>query len=286
MFKWTCLAVAVIFLGLVAWLLNAVRQEIRRSGQIVQTAGETINEHLPAIVEKTRKTTDTLAEQLPEIVEKTRMTTETLAEVAEDIRQLKELAGITATARDQGLVAYATSVLDQIEASGGTIGLKKAFGGSGLKNPVSAKEWVAGARKEAIVLTILANSKTDFVTRLTRNKFHYPWYIQVGAQPPVMLLDWLKANHPATRELAGWPASRHSANPKGEALDDQRRSHDVLNVPARRNAALHSGQAWVFAHDCRRGLVDLRSARSGHGLPPHRPPGRPAVGNSRYLLLL
>jgi hypothetical protein len=202
MFKWVCLAVAVVFLALLIWLINDLRLELRRSSAMVQTAGQTINEHLPAIVDKTRRTTDTLAEQLPEIVDKARTSTETLAELAEDIRQLKELAGLSTQARDKNLVAYANSVLDSIEASGGMIGLKKAFGAKGLKNPVPAREWVVGARKEAILLTILSNSKAEFGTRLTRNKFHSPWYIQIGEQEPLTLLDWLKANHPATRELS------------------------------------------------------------------------------------
>src|SRR6516162_10894292 len=165
MFKWTCLAVAVVFLAVLGWLVNDFRLEIRRSGQMVQAAGQTINEHLPAIVDKTKRSTDTLAEHLPEIVEKTRATTETLAELAEDIRQLKELAGVTTSVRDKNLVAYATSVLDAIEVSGGTIGVKKTLG-KGLKSPVPAKEWVVGARKEALFLTVLASSKKDFVTRL------------------------------------------------------------------------------------------------------------------------
>jgi hypothetical protein len=37
--------------------------------------------------------------------------------------------------------------------------------------------------------------------RLTRNKFGSLWYIKNGDREPVSLLDWLKANHPATREL-------------------------------------------------------------------------------------
>jgi hypothetical protein len=201
MFKWSCLAVAVVFLAVLAWLVNDLRLEIRRSAQVARTAGETINENLPAIVDKTKKSTDTLAEHLPEIVEKTRATTETLAELAEDIRQLKELAGVTTSVRDKNLVAYATSVLDAIEVSGGTIGVKKTLG-KGLKSPVPAKEWVVGARKEALFLTVLASSKKDFVTRLTRNKFHFLWYIQLADSEPVTLADWLKANHPATKETS------------------------------------------------------------------------------------
>jgi hypothetical protein len=203
MFKWTCLAVAVVFLAVLGWLVNDIRLEVRRSAQMVHSAGATVNQQLPAIVDKTRQTTDTLAERLPEIVDKVRTTTETLAELAEDIRQLKELAGVTNVPRDKNLVAYATSVLDFIEASGGTVGVKKTFGGSGLKNPTPAKEWTVGARKEAVLLTILVTSKTEFLTRLTRNKFRSPWYIEFADNDPLTLLDWLKANHPATRELLG-----------------------------------------------------------------------------------
>jgi hypothetical protein len=201
MFKWVCLGVAVVFLVLLTWMLNDLRLEVRRSGQMVQEAGRTINENLPGIVEKTRKTTDTLAENLPELVEKTRTTADTLAELAADLRQLKELAGVANTVRDKNLVAYATSLLDAIDASGGQIGLKKTFGGSGLKNLVPAKEWVVSARKEALLLTVLARSKTELMTRLAKNKFGSHWYIQIGDKEPMTLMDWLKANHPATKEL-------------------------------------------------------------------------------------
>jgi hypothetical protein len=201
MFKWICLIAAVIFLTVLAWLVNDVRLQIRQSSQVVHATGQTINEHLPTIVDKTRKTTDTLAEHLPEIVEKTRKSTETLAELAEDIRQLKELAGVTNTARDKNLVAYADSVLDGIETSGGTIGLKKTFGGSGLKNTLPAKEWVVAARREALFLTAVAKSKKELITRLAENKFGSPWYIQFGDKQPVTLLDWLKANDAATADL-------------------------------------------------------------------------------------
>jgi hypothetical protein len=201
MFKWTCLAVAVVFLAWLGWLLNEVRRELHQTGQVVQTTGRTVNKHLSAIVDKTRKTTETVAEHLPEIVEKTHTTTETLAELAADIRQLKELAGLSSTARDKNLVAYADSILDRIETFAGVVGVRKTFGGPGLKNPLPAKEWVLAARKEALLLTALARSKKDLVTRLTHTKFGSPWYLQGKDQEPVALLDWLRANHPPTKEL-------------------------------------------------------------------------------------
>lgn len=202
MFKWCCLAVAVVFLVLVSWMLNDMRLEVRRSSQIVHTSGQTVNEHLPAIVDRTKQATETVVENLPEMVEKARTTTETLAELSADIRQLKELAGISSATRDKNLVAYADSVLDHLEASGGVIGLKKQLGGKGLKNMTPASEWVTATRKEAVVQIALAGSKQDLLKRLANNKFGSPWYIQWEGKEPVTVLDWLKANHAATRELA------------------------------------------------------------------------------------
>jgi len=181
MFKWVCLGVAIVFLAALTWMINDLRLEVRRSAQTVQSVGQTVNEHLP------------------EIVEKTRTTAETLAELAEDIRQLKELAGMSHTPRDQNLVAYANGVLNAIESSGGTIGLRKS--GGGLRNPLPAKEWAVGARKEALFLTVVAKSKKELLTRLAKNKFGSSWHIQVGDKEPMPLLEWLQKNHEATREL-------------------------------------------------------------------------------------
>src|SRR5438132_550301 len=125
MFKWIALAVGTLFLAVLAWMVNDARLEIRRSVQLLDDTTRTVQENLPAIVDRTRKTADTVAEHLPEIMAKARKTSDTLAELAEDIRQLKELAGATSTARDQNLVAYADGVLKAVESSGGTIGLKK-----------------------------------------------------------------------------------------------------------------------------------------------------------------
>jgi hypothetical protein len=183
MFKWACLVVAVVFLSLLGWAAYDIRTQLTRSAEGIQTTGKTVNEHLP------------------EIVDKTRTTTETLAELAADVRQLKELAGVTGSARDQNLVAYADSVLTRIEESGGVIGLKKTLGGKGLKDQLPAKEWAVGARKEAVVLTVLAKSKKELATRLGKNKFGSAWMIQIGDQEPVPLLDWLRENHPPSREV-------------------------------------------------------------------------------------
>jgi hypothetical protein len=185
MFKWLCLAVAVVFLVVLTWMINDVRLQVRESSQLVRKTGETVNEHLPVIVEKTQTST------------------ETLAELAEDIKQIKDLAGVSSSARDKTLVAFADGILDRIEISGGTIGLKKTFGGSGLTSESPAKEWVVAARKEALLLTFVVKSKKELLKRLADNKFGYPWYIRFEDKPAVTLMEWLKANHPAVNEVEG-----------------------------------------------------------------------------------
>jgi hypothetical protein len=205
--------VAVVFLVIAGWMLNDIRLHVRRSAEIVKQAGGNINEHLPAIVEKSklttevvsknlpevvdkvRKTTDTVAESLPDIVERADRTSEVVAELADDIRQLKELAGIGSTKRDENLVAYSNSVFKAIAASGGTIGEKKLVG-KGLKNTQPAAEWVAGKRKWALYWMLRVKSKKEMLMRITRNT-----YIELPGKEPVPLLDWLQQNHPETKAL-------------------------------------------------------------------------------------
>lgn len=201
MFKWSCLAVAAGFLSLLAWMINDVRLDIRRTAEMIQVTGQTVNEHLPTIVDKSKKTADILAEHLPNIVDKTRTTVDTISELTGDIHQIRELLVGAHAPRDTNLVAYAHSVLKAIEASEGKIGLKKLPPGKGLKNTLPAKEWVASARLEATFLTATATSKKELVTRLSSNKFGLRWYIEIGDNEMITLLDWLKENHAETRAV-------------------------------------------------------------------------------------
>src|SRR5262245_31743435 len=164
-------------------MLNDIRLEVRRVGETVRGTGQAVNEHLPEIVGKARTTSDTLAA------------------LAEDVRQVRQLLGLKEGSRDKNLVAYANGVVERIEASGGSIGLKHPVPGKGLLNPVPAREWAGRARREALGLALLGVSQKEMATGLSRNWLRAPWYIQVKAEEPVPLLDWLKANHPPTREL-------------------------------------------------------------------------------------
>lgn len=201
MFKWACLTVATGFLAVLLWMVNDLRIEIRHSTQLIQDSGQSVKQHLPAIVDRTEKTSNTLSKHLPDMMEKAHTSVDTVAELAADIRQIKELLVGHNPPKDASLVAYATSVLQAIEASGGTVGQKKLTFGKGLKNALPAKDWVHSARLEATYLAFVAKSKKDLVTRLSKSKLGFAWYIEVGAAEPQPLLDWLEAHHAETREI-------------------------------------------------------------------------------------
>ena len=170
--SWIYHALAIIAFVILIVLLNDLRREFHRTG-------ETVNRHLP------------------EILEKTRTSTETLARLSEDIRQLRDLAGAT-NARDATLAKYADELLDAIEAADARIGVE-AIIGSGLKDARPAQEWTADARKEAVYLAFAASTRQELLERLTKNKFGRDWLIQEGQAAPVKLIDWLGAKLPATR---------------------------------------------------------------------------------------
>ena len=175
----TAIAVGLtVVLALAAWfgwMLNDLRLELKRSAQ-------TVNRDLPVILANTRKST------------------ETLAEVSGDIKELRNLAGVEDAPRDKTLVAYADSVLDLVESQeNAQIGVEKLIGKS-LSDPLPAKEWVAGARKEAVWLTFRAKSRAELLDRLTESKFGSDWQIQFSDEPPQPLRAWLAEHHPPTAE--------------------------------------------------------------------------------------
>ena len=120
--------------------------------------------------------------------------------MAEDLRLLKELAGLTHTPKDKSVVAYADSLLKAIESSGGEIGVRKNIG-SGLKNPRSAADWVREERREAVFLAVLGKSKKEMLNAVVKTKLGFAWYIQLPGKKAVPLLDWLKDHHPETKVL-------------------------------------------------------------------------------------
>ncbi len=176
LFRWACLAVAVVALAGLGWMINDLRRELERSTQ-------TVNENLPVILEQTKTSTATLAV------------------LSDDIRALRDLAGATGP-RDRSLVAFADSLLDAVESSGGQIGVEKLIG-KDLSDPVPAAEWVVDARKEAVVLSFRAKSRRELLQRLCQNKFGSPWLIRIGDAAPRPLQEWLEQHHPDAGALTG-----------------------------------------------------------------------------------
>ena len=145
-----------------------------------------------------RRSTETINSKLPELLDKSRRTADTLAVLADDIKRIRALAGATDGARDPALMDYATAVLDKIAGVDGVVGLMPKLVGHELKETQPAKEWVADARKEAVVLVFRAGSREELLERLCRNKFGSDWYLQVKGEGAVLLREWVKQNVPAT----------------------------------------------------------------------------------------
>ena len=175
-FRWTCLTFAAVVVVGLGWMVNDIRIAIKAN---------------------IRK----LDENLPEILANTKKSTTTLAVLADDIKQLRNLAGVSSGSRDRSLVVYADRLLDLIESSGGQVGLQKKIFGSGLKDLLPANEWVVAARKEALWLSFRAKSKREILERLTKNKFGSAWHIQFENGKPKPLLDWLAEQDPETAEF-------------------------------------------------------------------------------------
>src|SRR5262249_48950407 len=119
-----------------------------------------------------------------------------------DIKQLKELwAGLNADKRDKTLLGYANSVLNLLEKQNAKIGLTKMIGKGVRTKSLPAKEWVVGARREALWLTIVAKSRKEILERLCKNWLGSHWHIQFEDQAPRRLIDWIKENHPESKNL-------------------------------------------------------------------------------------
>ena len=190
MFKWCCLGLAALIVAVLGWMVNDLRQELKRS-------------------------TQSLNERLPEILDNVKQGSESLRKVSEDLKQLRNLAGVSEKSRDQTLSVYYDSLLDFIQASAGQIGKKKLFGRS-LSDAEPAEQWVVGARQEAVFRTMITRTKSrqDVLDHLCNSWRGSDWYIQLAGQEPQKLIDWLRANHPETRDVE--PQPKPAAEPVPE----------------------------------------------------------------------
>src|SRR5262245_39744372 len=91
MFKWTALGVVVVFLGAVLWMIQDIRLQVRRSGQVVEKAGGIVNDELPVIVRRSKDTSEVISKNLPEVVERVRDAGDTLPQVVERVDRTTEV---------------------------------------------------------------------------------------------------------------------------------------------------------------------------------------------------
>ncbi len=178
-FAWACLALAVLTIGITGWMVNDLRVAVKSNIQ-------------------------RLDEHLPEILANTKRSSETLAVLSDDIKQLRDLAGVSNGTRDRSLVVFADSLLDELQESKGKVGLKPKLFGKALKDTELASDWVVQARKEALWLSFRSKSKTELIERLCKNKFGSDWYTQEGEGDPELLMDWFRAKelHPEPNKPA------------------------------------------------------------------------------------
>ncbi len=174
-FRWVVLAVAVVFAAAILLMLNDIRLDIKSNMQ-------TVDKHLPEIMTRVDKTSDTVAE------------------VADDIAQLRDLAGLQRGERDKSIVVFADKVLDLVQESGGQIGLTKKIFGSGLKELKPAQQWAVAARREAVYYSFRVTSKEEMLEKLTTNIYGSEWYIQLNGEKPQKLSAWLTSKLPKISE--------------------------------------------------------------------------------------
>ena len=179
-FKWVCLGLAAAAAGVLIFLVDDARRELKRTNAIVHA-------------------------HLPEILANARVASETMARLSKDIESMRDLAGLSAPP-DRALATYADGVLDFLERQPGAIGLEKVLGKQ-LKDLVPAADWARDARKEALWLTFRASTRAELLERLGKTKLGSPWYYVPPGGAPVPLIDFVRQHHPDSAKPSPSPAS-------------------------------------------------------------------------------
>lgn len=230
MFKWTCLAVATIALIVFGWMLNDMRLEFKRlaaqadahlprilseservAGQLdthlpkllsqSETAAANINLHLPPLLKNSEQAAATLNDQLPRLLASTEGAADGVAQLADDFGDYKAMMAVVHAAKqEKSIFSYGSSILSFLEDKPATIGRKKVGTEQPLTSAVPAKQWAGRARKAVPVLSSASASKGELLDSLTRTGSTSPWHIQFGKEAPRLLSDWIKENHPDSKE--------------------------------------------------------------------------------------
>jgi hypothetical protein len=213
MFRWVCLLVAVAALSAYGWMLNDVRLDVKRLTeraekqlpailtQAEQVTGQ-LDRQLPRLLAQTQQATGTINTYLPILLTRSEVAVDNLIDLSDNFKQYKGLMGIVHVAnQNKGLFSYGTSILNFLDGSDATIGVKKPGPDGGLKRALPAREWAKGARKDAHFLSLVATSKSNMLHGLARTRSAAPLYVQVGSAAPRLLADWLKEVHPESKDV-------------------------------------------------------------------------------------
>jgi hypothetical protein len=197
-FKWVCLFFAVLAAGGLGWLLYDLDGELKQTARAVREFRadlQGLTQTAREVGDEIGRTTRTLNKDLPGIVENTRATAEAVARITEEMNQFRKLVGGSDRPAEEGLPVYANSLLEFIQASGGKVGLRNPLG-RGLVLEQPADRWVMFARSQALALVFIARNRADYLNTLAGS-----YYIQVGDEAAKPLKEWLRANHPLSKEL-------------------------------------------------------------------------------------
>lgn len=225
MFKWICLAVAIIALAGFGWMINDMRLEVKalaqradrlaeRADAIVtktenhlpniltqaEKATDQLDRHLPKILSSTEKATETLNTQLPTLLVHSEMAVDSISDLSYNFKQYKGLMTVVHAAnQDKGLFSYGASILNFLSESDATIGVKKP--GGGLKHAMPAKAFASAAKSDVQFLSLVSKSKEEMLNGLCRSNSMGELHIQVGSRDPRPLSAYLKETHSESKEI-------------------------------------------------------------------------------------
>lgn len=123
-----------------------------------------------------------------------------LKELTLQIKELRELAGLQGDYQ-RDLVRYAASVLDRLEALAEQEVVVTTKGPGGKRE--SLREWIVGARREALALVFVQKSKQGVLRELGQSlALNRTFHLRFPDGREVALVEWLRENHPETAALS------------------------------------------------------------------------------------
>jgi len=201
-FRWVCLGVAILFgIGLL-WLIVDFRNKVISA---IDQSKQTIA--------KVQESVDKVDQRLPSILAEVHNTSETLSSVADDVKLMKRIAGVDSNNTNtgvRGLAVYADDLqqflAQQAENQKATILVDEIIG-SDLKEVDSLPEFLVGLNKEMVLAILpLSKSREEMLYRVCRSSVRrVPCYIQFEDKEPILLEEFIRANHDASNELPAYP---------------------------------------------------------------------------------